>query len=172
MIWSFFDTHLRIHLWTLWCDIARFRFGTVVARWWRRRRSWCPYACGWKPRSRTLSACHWFDERSMKKEEAKCEVVSSLLFASTTTTKCFHRGNIIICWFFYTEYYMKVCGNDCKLLLMTVVMNSTFDHSCVYSTDHPYRVSLKDDGPTGQTTGQRGSDPSAYRVTNHYNRVL
>jgi len=25
------------------------------------------------------------------------------------------------------------------------------------------RVSLKDDGPTGQTTGQRGSDPSAYR---------
>ena len=24
-------------------------------------------------------------------------------------------------------------------------------------------VSLKDDGPTGQTTGQRGSDPSAYR---------
>ena len=33
-------------------------------------------------------------------------------------------------------------------------------------------VSLKDDGPTGQTTGQRGSDPSAYRVTNHYNRVL
>jgi len=41
---------------------------------------------------------------------------------------------------------MKVCGNDCKLLLMTVVMNSTFDHSCIYSTDHPYRVSLKDDG--------------------------
>ena len=33
-------------------------------------------------------------------------------------------------------------------------------------------VSLKHDGPTGQTTGQRGSDPSAYRVTNHYNRVL
>ena len=27
------------------------------------------------------------------------------------------------------------------------------------------RVSLKDDGPTGQTTGQRGSDPSAYRVS-------
>ena len=24
-------------------------------------------------------------------------------------------------------------------------------------------VSLKDDGPTGQTTGQRGSDPSVYR---------
>ena len=33
------------------------------------------------------------------------------------------------------------------------------------------RVSLKDDGPTGQTTGQRGSDPSAYRVsiTGYYN---
>ena len=32
-------------------------------------------------------------------------------------------------------------------------------------------VSLKDDGPTGQTTGQRGSDPSAYRVsiTGYYN---
>ena len=26
-------------------------------------------------------------------------------------------------------------------------------------------VSLKDDGPTGQTTGQRGSNPSAYRVS-------
>ena len=26
-------------------------------------------------------------------------------------------------------------------------------------------VSLEDDGPTGQTTGQRGSDPSAYRVS-------
>ena len=34
-----------------------------------------------------------------------------------------------------------------------------------------HRVSLKDDGPTGQTTGQRGSDPSAYRVsiTGYYN---
>ena len=33
------------------------------------------------------------------------------------------------------------------------------------------RVSLKHDGPTGQTTGQRGSDPSAYRVsiTGYYN---
>ena len=31
--------------------------------------------------------------------------------------------------------------------------------------------SVKDDGPTGQTTGQRGSDPSAYRVsiTGYYN---
>jgi len=36
----------------------------------------------------------------------------------------------------------------------------------------PTGVSLKDDGPTGQTRGQRGSDQSAYRVTNHYNRVL
>jgi len=34
------------------------------------------------------------------------------------------------------------------------------------------RVSLKDDGPTGQTMGQRGSDPSAYRVTITYYRVL
>jgi len=32
-------------------------------------------------------------------------------------------------------------------------------------------VSLKDDGPTGQTTGQRGSDPSVYRgsITGYYN---
>jgi len=32
-------------------------------------------------------------------------------------------------------------------------------------------VSLKDDGPTGQTTGQSGSDPSAYRlsITGYYN---
>jgi len=30
------------------------------------------------------------------------------------------------------------------------------------------RVSLKDDGPTGQTTGQRGSDPSAYRVSKRW----
>ena len=36
-------------------------------------------------------------------------------------------------------------------------------HSSVYRLDsgHRERVSLKDDGPTGQTTGQRGSDPSA-----------
>ena len=35
-------------------------------------------------------------------------------------------------------------------------------------------VSLKDDGPTGQTTGQRGSDPSAYRVsiTGYYNIII
>jgi len=39
-------------------------------------------------------------------------------------------------------------------------------------TIHPIPgVSLKDDGPTGQTTGQRGSGPSAYRVsiTGYYN---
>ena len=29
-------------------------------------------------------------------------------------------------------------------------------------------VSLKDDGPTGKTTGQRGSDPSAYRLSKRW----
>jgi len=39
------------------------------------------------------------------------------------------------------------------------------------SGNQDLRVSLKDDGPTGQTMGQRGSDLSAYRVsiTGYYN---
>ena len=56
--------------------------------------------------------------------------------------------DIATCWI----YSKSVC------IYSTSISLSNNRHRVSYK-----RVSRKDDGPTGQTTGQRGSDPSAYR---------
>jgi len=69
--------------------------------------------------------------------------------------------NCVLTFLLHKSYFFT----DSAVAILPVSVRLTDKPVNIMITRSYDRVSLKDDGPTGQTTGQRGSDPSAYRVS-------